>query len=118
MTAALVDDAVELLDDAELHVRDCEAALAAQVDPTQIDIHETVLREALDLQDAIAEAVAPAVERRRCEVRDQAHEAIRSLRGEVTAPWDAKFRRWHTPAITAFLVRRLGRRTYEKAFPR
>ena len=63
------------------------------------------------------ELAAPAIADRERQIIDACWEAVRSLRGDLDACWSAKHRRWHSAALKSRLVRRFGRRIYERAFP-
>jgi hypothetical protein len=105
--------AAEMVDSAELAVRQAENALEQVQDPTWRDILETRLREALALQDEITEATAPALEQREVELRQAVHEVMRSAAGEPGSDWGAKYRRHMSAAVKARIIRRYGRKVYE-----
>jgi hypothetical protein len=81
------------------------------------DVAETELQDALDLQDEVLEAVAPALEERERRTRAAVHEAIRSLEGDPTASWDAKHRRWMPVAVKVRLIAKFGGRRFLELFP-
>jgi hypothetical protein len=107
----------EVVDAAARLVEEAEAELARTVDPTSRDVAESRLREAYEAQDQALAAVGPTIEERRRSTAEEAWTALRSARGDPASPWDAKFRRWHSPAVKSWLVGRLGRVGYERAFP-
>ena len=111
------EEACCLADQAEALVRACEAGVAAARNATARDIAETRLQEALVMQDEALELVAPAIEARRREVVQAGWEAIKSLRGDPGADWCAKHRQVMTRAVKSWLIERLGRKVYERAFP-
>ena len=117
MSARRFELAAELADDAELLVRAAEAAVDAARDPTMRDVAETELQLAMQLQDEVLEDVAPAIEGRERQIRADVRAAVASLRDEPGSDWMSKHRRWMSAAVKSRLVRRLGRRTYEKVFP-
>jgi hypothetical protein len=96
--------AMDLADSAEALVRQAEAAVASARDPTQRDVAETQLGEALALQDQVLDSVAPVIEVREQKLRQAVREAVRSLQGDPAAPWHAKHRQHMSAAVKARLV--------------
>ena len=109
--------AIELADDAETLVRLAEAGLAEARGPTQRDIAETMLNEALALQDEVLETVAPALEQREQELRRDVREAVRALLRKPGSDWVMRHRKYHTAAVKARLVGMMGQRRYAEWFP-
>jgi hypothetical protein len=94
MSGRKYEQAVELADRAEELVRMAERAVEDAEGYLAHDIAETTLQECLALQDAALEAVAPAIAAREAEVEARVREAVASLRGDVTASWHAKHRKY------------------------
>ena len=98
-------------------MREGEALLARATDPTERDVLETELQASIALQDHVLEEVAPVIEARRVELRDQMFEALRAADGDPSADWMLRRRRWHSPALKSRLISRLGASGYRKTFP-
>jgi hypothetical protein len=112
-----VEQAFELVDEAEELVRDAEEAVDAAGSYLQRDVAETELAESYRLQDRVLEKVAPTIEKRRVELRDQMFEALRAAAGDPSADWTLRHRKFHGAALKSRLVERLGARGYVKVFP-
>jgi hypothetical protein len=117
MTAQRYAQALDLVDDAEALVRQAEVAVGAAGSYIERDVAETTLRECLAVQDQALAAVAPAIEAREAEIRAGVRAAIAALRRDPGADWMQRHRRWHPIAVKARLVRLVGRKVYEGAFP-
>jgi hypothetical protein len=108
------EQADALIDQAEELVRVAEEAVEAATGYTEGDVAETELQASIALQDHVLEAVAPTIERRRVELRDQMFEALRAAAGEPGADWTLRFRKFHSAALKSRIVGRIGAREYAK----
>jgi hypothetical protein len=117
MTAQRYEQALELVDAAEALVRQAEQDLDAADGYLERDLAETELRECLALQDQALAAAVPAIAGREAEVQAGVRTAIAALRGDPWSDWMQRHRRWHPIAVKARLVRQVGRKVYEGAFP-
>ena len=102
-----VPTAREMAFDAEELVRRAEHALAAATDPTARDIFETELQAAMELQDKVMAAVAPALEEEARAVRLRAWQVL-----DPSSSFDLKRRRSLSPAVTSHLINRIGLHRY------
>jgi hypothetical protein len=117
MSVSRYEAALELIDQAEDLVRKAEEAVEGASTYTERDVAETEAAECLKLLDRAHEAVAPTIERRRIELRDQMFEALQAADGDPSADWTLGHRKFHGPALKARLVERLGARAYATKFP-
>jgi hypothetical protein len=104
--------ATELIDAAEDLVQAAEADLEAATDPTQIDVAESRLQDALQTQDEVGEKVAPVIAEREQDLREAVREVARSVRGEPGSDWTMRHRRWMSAAVKSAVIRRYGQRAY------
>ena len=116
MTEDRYVEAVAMVEAAEAAVRRAEENLAAATDPTERDVLESDLQQTIALEDEVLVAVLPAIAARDRAVREAVREALRDP-SDPKFDWTKRHRRHMPPAVKAVFVRRLGRRTFERAFP-
>jgi hypothetical protein len=106
--------AAEIREAAEQVVIAAEQALAAARDPTEADIAATRLTEIYAESDAALAEVGPTLAAREQDLRRQANDVCRAMAGEPLSDWTLKHRRYFSTALKARLVRKIGRRLYER----
>jgi hypothetical protein len=88
--------AVDLVASAEALVQRAEQAVASAGTYLERDLAETELMACQEVENQALEAVAPAIARRRVDLRDEMFAALRAASGDPSADWALRHRKFHT----------------------